>query len=87
MYIYIHIHIHIDIQYIFIYLFIFGLDITFDTVNFPLSYYFLINIHYIDQELGIDRYDHIDTDIDIPVWLHIKQIPINRFKPILTYYL
>ena len=27
--------------------------------------------------LGIDRYDHTDTDTDYPLWIHIK--PINLF--------
>ena len=26
--------------------------------------------------VGIDRYDHTDTDTDYPLWIHIKPIPI-----------
>ena len=34
-------------------------------------------IPFCTESKGIDRYDHTDTDI--PVWIHIKLIPIYLF--------
>ena len=29
--------------------------------------------------IGINRYDHTDTNTNYPVWIHIKPIPIILF--------